>query len=1185
MSMPYNTLKKFIAPIPICLETEKLEVVWSIFSRGNFNQLVVVNPERQPLGLIYLHSLMPLLANDFSKSNQPDSSDDRQSISEVSSTQTDAQFLNWQQPLSEVSSLILKSVRVLPADLSFAKLWLHLESTSEVETNKESAVANLCASSVPIALVNSNGEFLGLLDSLRLVEFLASTQQSQHPQWRGKHHISYRESSKETVTKAASHQTFIPHPQVGFGNKNLPLPNKVESSFYLSSALELLEKLPVPLMLQSTEGKVVNQNLAWRSQVETESELMEVADAVARLSPYNTKLQSTEIDIPDSLSLLNDHVSLSCPATTNWRFSPTKLLQEQTQLPKSKASSSWCYPGSQPNTYICICPQKNGQERVWQFTSQPLFDLTLVLAQDITEQHLVARELEAKNADLIQLNRLKDEFLACVSHELKTPLTAVLGLSSLLKEQTLGKLNDRQARYAQLIHQSGRHLMAVVNDILDLTRIETGQMELNPEPVQIRKVCERAFQDVLQLQQQHGKSESLAQLPNSIEAKFSLEIESGLNVFIADELRLCQMLVNLLSNAVKFTPSDGKMGLKVSLWERWIAFTVWDHGIGIPEDKQHLIFQKFQQLENPLSRQFEGTGLGLVLTQRLARLHGGDVTFISQEEKGSEFTLILPPCPPLKDLETESSETDDYLREQGLIPHKTTGASIKKHSKLPVNNYQLPVGNYCSRLVLIVEAVPRFIENLTHKLTALGYRVVIARSGTEAVEKARKLQPKLIFLNPLLPLLCGWDVLTLLKTDSDTCQIPIIITATRGDKERAVINGANNFLSLPVQQSVLEKVLAEYTELKTPNSPKKLVVLRLIAGKYDFQSQTTEESISIHDEKLLSLPTEYRVIEADDLAQANLLARIWHPQVILIERVSESVSAVEFINKLSKYSNLAAIPLVTLDYETTEAANQVKELSVFPFLAFEKNSENLADIKVDYTHLTSALWQVISIATGMSGQPTVLVMDVATVQDFTESLTNILSEQTIVSSVGEKTFLANTSNFPISEFMTDSLVASEVSHQDSIYPHPHQNWTEITIEGEKDSQQAKFPIDSTQALIQYIQTSGLRCIVSNSWVEVFQQLQHHSVDLLLICLGGKLPSGLDKALLKLEHIPGKPPILVWENSNYQLPQNLTSEKLNLVLSKMATKVLPHSLSIADLLEEIKQNVYDLNFTQTKFGDR
>ncbi|WP_426562671.1 ATP-binding response regulator [Dapis sp. BLCC M172] len=1108
MLMPYTTLKQFISSIPVCLQTENLQVVWSIFCREKCNELVVVNHQHQPLGLIYLHSLIPDLVSN----------------SETKLLQTHTSIGNWQQPLSEVSYLTLGSLRILPADLTVEKLWPYLQPKSERDINQE-------YSSLPIAVVDKEGKFLGLLDSLRLLEFLSTTEEL-------KLNISEPENSPE---------------QEQIVTKDLLNQGTVETSFYRSHLMALLEKLPLPLMLKSNDGKVINQNLAWRSQIEKESELIEIVDAVVGLSAKNIKQQPKEVKMPDSLAVLGDSFAFSCPGTSNGRISPTTLLQERAKIPKLNSASSWCY-NTQPDTYVCTCPQKNGQERVWQFSSQQFFDLTLVLAQDVTEQHLVAKELQAKNADLIQLNRLKDEFLACISHELKTPLTAVLGLSSLLKEQTLGTLNERQTHYAQLIHQSGRHLMAVVNDILDLTRMETGQMELNPEPVQIQKVCDRAFQEALQLQHKHPQGQSSGLFPDSLRAKYTLEIETGLNILIADELRLRQMLVNLLSNALKFTPADGKMGLKVARWEKWITFTVWDFGIGIPPDKQHLIFQKFQQLENPLNRQFEGTGLGLVLTQRLARLHGGDVTFISQEGKGSEFTLILPPIPPPKNLGKEGWETNDYLKEQGLIATEENELRTKKDSKLPVNNYQLSVINYSSRLVLIVEAVPRFIEDLTNKLTGLGYRVVIARSGTEAVEKARKLQPKLIFLNPLLPLLSGWDVLTLLKTDTDTCEIPVVITSTRGEKERGVINGANKFLSLPVEQLELEQILTEFTDSPSKKQHyQKLVILRLIPGKYNFQKSTTEDSI--YEDKFLSLPSEYRMIEADDLAQANLLAKIWQPNVILVEKISKAIAPVEFIQKLSQYSTLAAIPLVTLDSETTQAANQVKELSVFPCLAFEKNDNNLTETKLDYECLTSALWQVISIAAGMSWLPNILVIDVANIKDFTVPLKNVLSEDAVINlsdftleqkgrDLGDNTF--NYPSFP--DFISDLEVAN-------------QNW--------QDCEESKLPIDSTQVLVQYIQTSGLKGLIAKSWVEVLQQLENQSVDLLLICLRGNLPSGLDKALSDLEQVVIKPPILVLGYSDYQLPENLTVESLNLVLRKIATKILPSDLSIVDLLEEIK----------------
>ncbi|NJM46740.1 MAG: HAMP domain-containing histidine kinase [Alkalinema sp. RU_4_3] len=239
------------------------------------------------------------------------------------------------------------------------------------------------------------------------------------------------------------------------------------------------------------------------------------------------------------------------------------------------------------------------------------------------------------------VNRVKDDFLACISHELRTPLTAILGMAALLQESAVGDLTDRQRHYTQVIHRSGQHLMGIVNDILDLTRLESGQITLNYQPIEIAPICQEAFEQAQRLTGVQSAS-SPPFCP-----RFHLTIEPGLDHLVADGDRLRQMLAHLLSNALKFTDeSSGAMGLKVGQWEGWIAFTVWDRGIGIPNDKQHLLFQRFQQLEPPLTRQFEGTGLGLVLTQRLAHLHGGDVTFTSQEHQGSQFTLLLPPQPP-----------------------------------------------------------------------------------------------------------------------------------------------------------------------------------------------------------------------------------------------------------------------------------------------------------------------------------------------------------------------------------------------------------------------------------------------------------------------------------------------------------------------------------------------------------
>jgi CheY-like chemotaxis protein len=494
------------------------------------------------------------------------------------------------------------------------------------------------------------------------------------------------------------------------------------------------------------------------------------------------------------------------------------------------------------------------------------------------------------------LSQVKDDFLACISHELRTPLTAILGMATLLQETAVGDLSDRQRHYTQVIHRSGQHLMGIVNDILDLTRLESGQITLNYQPVDIEQICQEAFEQAQKL----TGAQSAAGTPPFC-PRFHLTVEPGLTSLVADGDRLRQMLAHLLSNALKFTDeSSGAMGLKVGQWEGWIAFTVWDRGIGIPNDKQHLLFQRFQQLEPPMTRQFEGTGLGLVLTQRLAHLHGGDVTFTSQEHQGSQFTLLLPPQPPQV-------------------------MTAPSHAPSP---------SQANRLVLLVEGNLQALEDGVEQLTALGYRVTIARTGLEALEKARTLNPCLILLNPQLPQLSGWDVLRLLKGDPATISLPIVMTLPPG--ENIQTGPADHFLTLPLSPSRLAHTLdhmIQPTQVKVVN-PKEMarsVVLCL--------------SPPSGLESLLPLPEllknhRHRLIEAHDLDQAELLASVWQPQVVVLNCAMPEAQV--YLDGYGQKSCLANLPLITLDSPTTHLANQQPQLAVFPCLSQEANPDRLA---------------------------------------------------------------------------------------------------------------------------------------------------------------------------------------------------------------------------------------------------
>jgi len=1052
------SLKNFIEPVPLCQPTAALESLRSIFSQGNCDRVAVVNEQLQPLGLVYLRSLW---AGGVDRTN------------------------DWEQPLSE-SSIAIEPIRIVSAALSISEFWQYLQ-TEELNTPNHSQTIGGCSKS-PIGFIDASGQFLGLLEGLSLLQFIASQSNLTS--------LPTAVKEIELIPVSAALATAL-GAQVRFVEEGL------KPSENLNSLVQLLEKLPLPLRLQTPTGQIVSQNASWRILLGAGPE--PIPEPAANLGKHlsekpshsTTEYTSAQVEAiaKECRSLvgasrsgdLNSTAATSCSLPLYAAASPSTLT-----------APAWCPTAGKPDTYTCNCPVQKGQERIWQFVKQPLpLNLILVMGQDVTEEHLVAKELAAKNADLIHLNRLKDEFLSCISHELKTPLTAVLGLSSLLKDKLIGELNDRQTRYAKLIHKSGRHLMTIVNDILDLTRMETGQLELIPEPVEIAATCKRAFEQAKQLQQeeksppQPSKTNDKTNAEPSAEIEFTLEIEPGLSYLVADELRLRQMLVNLLANALKFTEAGGKIGLKVNVWEGWIAFTVWDTGIGIPADKQHLIFQKFQQLESPLTRRFQGTGLGLVLTQRLARLHGGDVSFISSENQGSEFTLLLPPSPPGNSGEESPAGT---ATEGELLQPK----------------YQTPIANSRSRLVLIVEAVPKYIEDLTNVISSLGYQVIVARSGTEALEKARRFSPEAIFLNPLLPLLSGWDVLTLLKSDPDTRSIPAIVTATRGEKERASVNRAEGFLSLPVEEFALRRLL---DSIARPDDDTRKVRSSLTVLWLSPQNSSSQGSA------LLLNPSYCRVLEADDLGQAELVARIWRPDAIVLDSTSQLPNPLAFIEQLSRSRNLGDLPLVTLDSATTQLANQVKGLSVFPCLAASSP---------DGTGLVaSALWQVIQVAAGMSWKPSILFADISTLPDLHRAAGG--------NSTGE---LKN----------GDRSTNAEI-------PVPN----------------SKFSTPNFQALIQYIQTAGFRGAIAPCWTEVLQQLQYQSVDLVLLCLrdAPSASPAMLKALSNLRQMAIKLPILVWDDRS---AVNSESEAIDFLLQEVSAKILPSSLSAAQLLDKIQQTL-------------
>lgn len=836
------TLYDFLTRVPTCYPPVTWHQLLTYFQAGQHDVIVLVNEREIPLGIIPSRQLMlALYEQPWAVSPHSNQTGLRFSQSLTASTPID-----WETCICPLVSI--------PSSFSVTDFYHYLQKKENFnQTNQV------------YGLIDEQGQFLGLLDSWRIVQTLLSQKDSTPAP-------SYALTSAKQLIK------------------------------------EILEELPLPVMLQTEQGDIIQQNQTWREQI---GELIPPDDASAcplpseDMLPVQTSAASVWNSFPDlPPSLSGYHGSVAAEqAYSHWlKTLPKQLTDLETSAKPDEYQAQLASDVSETKPQAIA-----NQERVWQFIKCPLstdklasnLSIFLVVATDVTPQQQLCQELAAKNADLVQLNRLKDEFLACISHELKSPLTAVVGLSSLLQEQKVGTLNGRQVHYAELIYRSGRQLMTLVNDLLDLTRLETGQLKLTFLPLSINNICARAYHSIKEKYQ--GKTDH----PLS----FRLEIEPGLEDFVADELRLHQMLVHLLDNAAKFTRTGGQFGLSVNRWEDWIAFTVWDTGIGIPEESQHLIFQKFQQLENPLTRQFEGTGLGLVLTQRLARAHGGEISFVSKVGQGSQFTLLLPPSP---NLEVRKSYS------QGGNP-----------------------------LILIVEAIPHAIEDLMGKLTQLGYRVVIARTGTEAVEKARQLRPYAIFLNPLLPLLSGWDVLTLLKSDPQTRSIRVFMTETQGNQPLQEHKRADGFLPIPADLLKLQGIL-ESVQPKRVSQNRALTILRLNPNA----PQESSAGLGSHSEWTLITQLSqfnHRILEADDLDQAEMLTHVWEIDVVVLDG-QYLTDPNDYLRSLAEQPELVSLPLVVLDMKTAEAANQIDGLSVFP--CFIPDNQQQAQ----------ELWQVIQIA-------------------------------------------------------------------------------------------------------------------------------------------------------------------------------------------------------------------------------
>lgn len=452
------------------------------------------------------------------------------------------------------------------------------------------------------------------------------------------------------------------------------------------------------------------------------------------------------------------------------------------------------------------------QQEELQQANQELEERSRLLEEKnelILERNL---DIQRKAEELEISTQYKSEFLANMSHELRTPLNSILLLSRLLSENHGNNLSGDQVEYANVIQSSGKGLLTLIDEILDLSKIESGKMEPELSEVSIQGIS----QEINSLFNAIAKEKNL---------DFHIKVEKNAPAIIeTDKLRLEQILRNLISNALKFT-KKGSVELKISKEDSLISFAVKDTGIGIPKEKQHTIFEAFQQADGSTRRQYGGTGLGLSISRELAKLLGGEIRLVSNPGEGSVFTLLLPvenvkSIPTKTDVPkpTEEEPVNKNLTTQEKGPNYL---SEKIPSPIPDDRTIISKGD---KVILIIEDDTAFARSLLDYTRAKGYKGVVAVRGDEGVELAKQFLPTGILLDVQLPVKSGWEVMEELKANPDTRPIPVHMMSSHEVKNKSLSKGAVDFINKPVAFEQLGEIFQKI-ENALSRHPKKVLIV------------------------------------------------------------------------------------------------------------------------------------------------------------------------------------------------------------------------------------------------------------------------------------------------------------------------------------------------------------------------
>jgi len=519
---------------------------------------------------------------------------------------------------------------------------------------------------------------------------------------------------------------------------------------------------------------------------------------------------------------------------------------------------------------------------------------------------------EARNAIGVKVNELeasgryKSEFLANMSHELRTPLNSILVLARILKDNKPKNLTEDQVKYSDVIFNAGNDLLTLINDILDLSKIESGKMDINNEDVKIADV----LKDMEAL---------FGEVAANKKIKFTTDIKKAPEAIFSDKNRLEQVLKNLLSNAFKFTPDEGAVEIAVvsGAMDKTVEFRIKDTGIGIAADKQRVIFEAFQQADGSTSRKYGGTGLGLSISRELATILGGEIRLSSEPGKGSEFVLTLPEHPAAAIPQQQGvPDIESFAPSQNLL--KPASRLAKRTDREPT--------------VVIVEDDRNFSGILQDYAKEHGYKAVMVHEGTNAVETIKETLPDAVILDIMLPGKDGWQILKELKNFAETANIPVhMMSAGDVNAKKAEREGAISFLKKPIDTNALSKLFGDIMVQSGTNFTQILLI-----EDHKSQSDALKE---------LMINQGISVDQAFDGESALRMLNEKDYQCVILDLNLPDISGLDLLDKIKAVEKFTSLPIIintAMQLDKT-SVNRLMKYANAMVVKTNKSSDRLID--------------------------------------------------------------------------------------------------------------------------------------------------------------------------------------------------------------------------------------------------